>query len=193
MISKIALVATPLAAVLAVSMILAPSAYALSHIKDARGDTVDPNFDITQAGFDGHGNPFIKVSGEAGGTPSAEGCSPAYAYVFAFTNGDHFAIVSHDCFSDSNEGNGGSDWHAHALTVSTDASGHFACVTGATDDGVANIKGHRATLEGTSETELDHVASVTIVGGAPTASCPDVGIGAALYVDVLDLAAPAQD
>jgi len=183
----IALLAMPLTAVLAVSMILAPLAYAASHFKDARGDTADPNFDIRQAGFDGHGNPFIKVSGKAGGTTSGENCGPAYGYVFAFTNGDHYVIASHDCFDDSEEGNG-PEWHAHALTVSTDASGHFACVTSANDDGTAKIKANRAILEGTTETELDHVATVTIIGGAPTTSCPDVGIGAALFVDVLDVA-----
>ena len=50
----------------------------LSFIRDDRGDTTDPNFDITQAGFDGHGNPFIKVKGKAGGTTSEEACNPAY-------------------------------------------------------------------------------------------------------------------
>ncbi len=191
MMGKTALIAAPLATILAVSMIMTPSAWAFAHINDAKRDAADPNFDVRQVGFDGHGNPYLKVSGEAGGTPSTEDCSPAYAYVFAFTNGDHYAVASHGCFSDSNEGNGADNWHAHGLTVSADASGHFACITSANDDGVANIKGHRVTLEGVSESDLDHVATVTIVGGAPTASCPDVGIGAALYVDVLDVGAPS--
>jgi hypothetical protein len=188
---KTALVAIPLAAVLAVSMIMVPAAYAFVFIKDAKGDTADPNLDIRQAGFDDQGNPYIKVTGKAGGTRSAEGCSPAYAYIFAFTSGNHYAIASHDCFNDSNEGNGMDDWHAHGFTaVDASSEGHYACITSANEDGVAKVNGEKVTLKGVSETDFDHVATVTIVGGAPAGPCPDVGIGAALYVDVLDVAAP---
>ena len=185
--------AVPLAAVLAVSMIMAPAAFAARHMTDAKGDTTNPNFDIQQAGFDDNGVPYIKVIGTAGGTISGTGCSPAYAYVFAFTNGDHYAVASHDCFSDSNEGNGGSDWHAHQIFVSTNTggNGHFACLTGANDSGTASLNGHRVSLKGTTENNLDHVATVTIVGGAPAGDCPGILFGGtvALYVDILDLAA----
>jgi len=188
---KTAIVTIPLAAVLAVSMIMIPSAYAFVFIRDTKGDTADPNFDIRQAGINGEGNAYIKVTGKAGGTRSAADCSPAYAYVFAFSNGHHYAIASHDCFIDSNEGNGADDWHAHGFTVvDATAQGHFACITSANEDGVAKVNGEKVTLKGVTETNLDHVATVTIVGGAPAGPCPDVGIGAALYVDVLDLAAP---
>lgn len=187
-------VATSLAAVMAVSMIMTPAVYAVSHITDPKGDTTNPNFDIQQAGFDDNGVPYIKVIGTAGGTPSGTNCSPAYAYVFAFANGNHYAVASHDCFSDSNEGNGGSDWHAHGITVSrnTGGTGHFACITGADESGTASLKGHRVSLQGTTENDLDHVVTVTIVGGAPAGDCPGIlgGGTVALYVDVLDIAAP---
>jgi hypothetical protein len=186
-------IAASLAAVLAVSMIVAPAAFAASgRIHDKKGDTTDPNFDIRQGAFDKDGNAFIRVQGTAGGTPSGTGCNPAYAYVFAFANGDHFAVASHDCFSDSSEGNGGSDWHAHEITVSTNtgSTGHFACLTGANDNGDASVDGHRVTLLNSGESELDHVATVTIVGGAPDGDCPGIlgGGTVALYVDVLDIA-----
>jgi len=188
------LVASTLAAILALSMILTPAAFAASErIHDKKGDTSNPDFDIRQAGDDRNDNPFIRVQGTAGGTQSGENCSPAYAYVFAFANGDHFAVASHDCFSDSNEGNGGSDWHAHGITVSTNVgdSGHFACITGANENGDAQVDGRTVTLLNVEEeSDLDHVATVSIVGGAPAGDCPGIlGEGTvALYVDVLDLA-----
>ena len=186
-------IATALAAVLAISMIVTPAAFAASGIHDKKGDTSNPNFDIRRAGFDHNGNPFLTVQGTAGGTTSGEGCSPAYAYVFAYDNGDHFAVASHDCFSDSNEGNGGSDWHAHGITVTTNVgnTGHFACLTGANEDGDASVSGKRVTLNNVEEESgLDHVATVTIVGGAPAGDCPGIlgGGTVALYVDVLDIA-----
>ncbi|MCI0561940.1 MAG: hypothetical protein MN733_25925, partial [Nitrososphaera sp.] len=119
--------ASSLAALLAVSMIVTPSAFAFTNVKDAKGDTANPDFDITQASFNDIGNPFIKVAGEAGGTRSTEG-SPAFAYIFAFTSGNSYAVASHLGFSDSDEGNGADDWHAHAFTASHDAGTHFACL-----------------------------------------------------------------
>lgn len=177
-------------AVAALAAVLAlPAAYAVTNITDPKGDTADPNFDIRQASFNTQDNPFIKVTGTAGGTVSTAS-SPAYAYVFAFTNGDHFAVASHATFSDSNEGNGADDWHAHAITVSSDAGSHFACLTGANDDGKANLYGHKVVLQKSGETDLDHVATVQITPGTPTSSCPALVGGSALYVDVLDVAAP---
>jgi len=187
---KTLIAASTLAAILAVSMVVTPSAFAVTFLTDAEGDTADPNFDITKAGFNEFGNPYIKVAGEAGGTESTES-SPAFAYVFAFTNGHHFAVASHLGFSDSKEGNGADDWHAHRITTSDDAGGHFACLTGADDRGKANLHPHRVVLLHTAETDLDHVATVTIIPDTPTASCPALVDGSALYVDVLDVAAPA--
>lgn len=178
------LVVAALAAVLAL-----PAAYAVTNITDPKGDTPNQSFDIRQASFNSNDNPFIKVTGTAGATRSTL-TSPAFAYVYAFTNGDHYAVVSHATFSDSNEGNGADDWHAHAITVSDDAGSHFACLTGANDNGKANLYGDKVILQHSGETDLDHVATVKITPGAPTASCPALVSGSALYVDVLDVAAP---
>ena len=179
------LVVAALAAVLAL-----PAAYAVTNITDPKGDTANPNFDIRQASFNTEDNPFIKVTGTAGGTRSTAS-SPSFGYVYAFTNGDHFAVVSHATFSDSNEGNGADDWHAHGFTASSDAGGHFACLTSANDDGRAKLYGHKAVLQGSGEDDLDHVATVQITPGTPTSSCPALVGGSALYVDVLDVAAPS--
>lgn len=185
--------ALPLTAVLAVSMIMMPTAWAFTFVKDATDDTADPNLDIKQAGIDAQGIPYIKVLGTAGGTQSGAGCNPAFAYVYVFASGNAYAIASHDCFSDSAEGDGATDWHAHGFTAvfagpGVKTRGHAACITSANDDGIAKLSEDKVSLLGTSETDLSVAATVTIVGDAPTRNCPDVGIGAALYVDFLDVA-----
>ncbi|HKU49926.1 MAG TPA: hypothetical protein VJP79_08250 [Nitrososphaera sp.] len=176
------------AAAIAAVMVL-PAAYAVTNITDPKGDTPNSDFDIRQASFNGQDNPFIKVTGEAGGTRSTP-TSPAFAYVYFFTDGSAYAIASHATFSDSNEGNGADDWHAHGFTASTDAGSHFACLTTANDDGKAKIYGHKAVLQGTDEDDLEFVATVEITPGEPTSSCPALVSGSALYVDPLDVASP---
>jgi hypothetical protein len=176
------LVVAALGAVLAL-----PAAYALTNITDARGDADNPDFDIRQASFNKEDNPFIKVTGDAGGTRSTPS-SPAFAYVYFFTDGSAYAIASHATFSDSNEGNGADDWHAHGFTASTDAGSHFACLVTVNDAGNANLYGHKAVVQDTDEDDLQFVATVQITPGEPTSSCPALVGGSALYVDALDAA-----
>jgi hypothetical protein len=177
-----------LVAALAAVMVV-PAAYAVGNIRDQRGDTDNPDFDIRQASINGNDNPFIKVVGEGGGTVSTP-TSPAWAYAYFFTNGNVYAIASHATFSDSNEGNGASDYHAHGITASNDAGSHDACLTGANDDGRAKLYGHKVVLTQTGEDDLEFVATVQITPGDPTGSCPALVDGSALYIDILDVASP---
>jgi hypothetical protein len=178
------LVVAALAAIMVV-----PAAYAVGNIRDPRGDTDNPDFDIRQASINSNDNPFIKVTGEGGGTVSTP-TSPAWAYAYFFTNGNVYAIASHATFSDSNEGNGASDYHAHGITASNDAGSHDACLTGANDDGRARLYGHKVVLTQTGEDDLEFVATVKITPGDPTSSCPALVDGSALYIDILDVASP---
>ena len=153
--------------------------------EDDEGDTANKDFDITQAGLNSLGNPFIKVDGQAGGTQSNDD-SVAFAYIFTFTGGDSYAIASHEGFSDSVEGNGATDWHAHQFTASDDTGSNDACIVTVNDNGQANFYPHKVVLQSTGETDLDFVATAVITPGSPTASCPALVDGSALYVNLLD-------
>jgi hypothetical protein len=180
------LVVAALAAVLAL-----PAAYALTNITDPRDFAANRDFDIRQAGFNAQDLPFMKVFGTAGGTKSTAD-SPAFGYVFLFEDGSAYAAVSHFGFSDSNEGNGSTDYHVHGFTASMDAGSHFACLVTVNDDGKAKLYPHKVVVQDVDEDEISLVATVQITPGEPTSSCPALVGDSALYVDPLDVAPNAS-
>jgi hypothetical protein len=138
------ILAIPLAAVLAVSMIVTPAAYA-EQWKD---------FDITDFGINGDGDLFITVAGTAGGTTPND-LEDVYAYLWV-TNVGIVAVTSHIA-EDSGDVGDDLEWHAHILSVSD------GCVTGETDAGVPVMDGDTITLSGTGATSVDGAASVQAV------------------------------
>ena len=148
------ILAVLLAIGLAVSLTMTPAVYAYTFVKDAKGDATDPNFDIRQAGLDDSGNPYLKVTGKAGGTtPSSPSQSSlVYAYVFV-TNAGIYAVTSHQA-EDSGQVGNDLEWHSHLVTL--DGSG---CVTGISDAGVTKLSGEKVTVLGTGATDVLGVAT----------------------------------
>lgn len=158
--NKTALLAGPLAAVLAVSMIVTP-AWA-SQINDPR-DATNANFDIKGAGIDDNGNPYIKVFGNAGGTISTT-TGTIYAYVLVTDDGI-YAVTSHGGVEDSTEVGDDRQYHAHKVTLDENN-----CVTSLVEDGVALLNNNKVTVLGTSATTVNGALTVQLNAGAGT--CP---------------------
>ena len=141
-------------AVFAVAMILGQPAFANGGEKIKDKKDAAPDFDIRKAGIDKNGNPFIKVTGTAGGT-SAPGVIFAYLIV---TDDGTYVAPSHDFDDDPEQGgDGGLEYHGHKVT-STDSDG---CVTGLSTDSEVVLSGKKITFTGTSATEV--LAAVTAV------------------------------
>ncbi len=162
---KTVVVASSLAAILAVSMVVTPSAYALTNlITDPEGDVTNgnPDFDIKRAGITDTGKLRVVVFGEAGGTkPSAPSLDDkVYAYVFV-TDVGIVAVTSHRA-EDSGQVVNDLAWHSHRVTL--DGSG---CVSSIEDFGKARLIDDHIHVRDTGATSIDAVltAELTINGG----------------------------
>ncbi len=124
-------------------------------LNDSRGDTTNPDFDIRGAGIDDNGNPYIRVSGDAGGTTSdTEGI--IFAYVFV-TDAGIYAVTSHGGIEDSTEVGDDEQYHAHLVTLDEDN-----CVTSIEEDGNAILHNKRVTVTGTDATEVKAALAVEL-------------------------------
>jgi hypothetical protein len=129
-----------------VMMMTAPSIYAASP---------DFTIDDDNFGIDEDGNPFLTVTGTAGGTiPDEEG--DIYAYVF-FTDDGIYAVTSHPGIEDSDEVGDDEEWHAHKVTLDGDN-----CVTSLDEDGNASLDGNTVTVEDTNAEEVSQVLTAVL-------------------------------
>jgi hypothetical protein len=133
----------------------APTPAFAAALNDSRGDAANPDFDIRGAGIDDSGNPYIRVSGDAGGTTSdTEGIILGYVFV---TDAGIYAVTSHGGIEDSTEVGDDEQYHAHLVTL--DANG---CVTSIAEDGKAALHNKRVTLTDTDATEVIAVQTVEL-------------------------------
>jgi hypothetical protein len=143
------------AALSAVVLNTMPAPAFAATLKDLRDDTTNPDFDIRSAGIDDNGDPYIRVSGDAGGTTSdTEGTILGYVFV---TDAGIYAVTSHGGIEDSTEVDDDEQYHAHLVTL--DANG---CVTSIAEDGNAVLQNKRVTLTGTDATEVTAVQTVEL-------------------------------
>ena len=124
-------------------------------LNDPRDDAANPDFDIRGAGIDDNGDPYIRVSGDAGGTTSdTEGI--IFAYVFV-TDAGIYAVTSHGGIEDSTEVGDDEQYHAHLVTLDENN-----CVTSIKEDGNAVLHNNRVTVTGTDATEVNAVLTVEL-------------------------------
>lgn len=161
------ILAVPLAAVLAVSMIVVPSAFASSGLaKD------NPDFDITDV------NKFrMTVAGTAGGTVPADQ-RHVYAYVFVLSTSDEttlrgYAVTSHHP-EDSTEVDDDINWHAHYVEVTEN------CVSKLTEEGNAKLSGDKVSVTG---------AKGTVIAGALVVLQINTGTGSVCVEEIVDFQA----
>jgi hypothetical protein len=154
-IKNISLVLALAATISAVGLYSSPTEVFAATINDQRNDTANPDFDIRGAGLDDNGDPYIRVSGAAGGTTSdTEGT--IYGYVF-ITDAGIYAVTSHGGIEDSEEVGDDEQYHAHLVTLDENN-----CVTSIEEDGDAVLHNNRVTVTGTDATEVDQVLTVEL-------------------------------
>jgi len=139
----------------ALGLYSSPTQVFAAALNDPRGDSTNPDFDIRGAGVDDNGDPYIRVSGDAGGTTSdTEGI--IFAYVF-FTDAGIYAVTSHGGIEDSTEVDDDEQYHAHLVTLDENN-----CVTSIEEDGNAVLHNKRVTVTGTGATEVNQVLTVEL-------------------------------
>jgi hypothetical protein len=163
--------AIPLAVVMAVSMIVTPSAYASWVTFTDPSDAADDNFDIRTVGITDDGNLRLTVDGTAGGTTPSDASQEdlVYAYVFV-TDAGIIAVTSHQA-EDSAQVDDDIKWHTHRVTLDGDG-----CVTSIEDFGKAKLKGNRLQVLQTGATTIDAAltAELTINGGVCVTAVFDI-------------------
>jgi hypothetical protein len=152
------LLAVPLAAVLAVSMVVTPTA------ANAYGGFAEdsPDFDITKVK-----NFSMTVAGEAGGTvPTSQ--REVFAYVFVLdscsTDLCAYAVTSHFP-EDSTEVDSDIEWHAHYVEL-TDG-----CVSLLEEDGNAKLSGNKVSVTDASGTVVAGVTAILSINSGQGAVC----------------------
>jgi hypothetical protein len=151
------ILAIPLAAVIAVSMVATP--VWASSLNDGRGDAANPNFDIKGAGINDDGNPYIKVYGTAGGTESNT-AGTIYAYVLVTDDGI-YAVTSHGGVEDSSEVGDDTAYHAHRVTLDENN-----CVLTLEETGDAVLSNKMVIVTGTDATTVNAALTVQLNAGA---------------------------
>ena len=139
----------------ALGLYSSPTQVFAAALNDPRGDATNPDFDIRGAGVDDNGDPYIRVSGVAGGTTS-ETEGTIFAYVF-ITDAGIYAVTSHGGIEDSTEVGDDEQYHAHLVTLDNDN-----CVTSIEEDGNAGLHNKRVTITGTDATEFNQVLTVEL-------------------------------
>jgi hypothetical protein len=138
----------------ALGLYSSPTQVFAATLNDPRGDATNPDFDIRGAGVDDNGDPYIRVSGDAGGTTSdTEGT--IFAYVF-ITDAGIYAVTSHGGIEDSTEVGDDEQYHAHLVTLDD------GCVISIEEDGNAVLHNNRVTVTGTDATEVEQVQTVEL-------------------------------
>lgn len=170
--NKTAVVSGPLAAILAVSMVLTPAFASWASITDGN-DAANDDFDINQVGITDGGNLRMTVFGTAGGTTpsSASQAYLVYAYVFN-SNAGLIAVTSHQAEDSAQVGND-LEWHTHRVTLDTNN-----CVSTIEDFGQAKLSGSRIDVLGTGATSVAGAltAQLTITPDKPHTSANEFSV-----------------
>lgn len=154
-IKNIPLVLAFAATISAVGLYSSPTQVFAAALNDPRSDATNPDFDIRGAGVDDNGDPYMRVSGDVGGTTSdKEGT--IYGYVF-ITDAGIYAVTSHGGIEDSEEVGDDEQYHAHLVTLDENN-----CVTSIAEDGNAVLQNKRVTVTGTDATEVNQVLTVEL-------------------------------
>ncbi len=139
----------------ALGLYSSPTQVFAAALNDPKGDATNPDFDIRSAGIDDKGDPYIRVSGVAGGTTSdTEGTIFAYVLI---TDAGIYAVTSHEGIEDSTEVGDDEQYHAHLVTLDENN-----CVTSIQEDGNAVLHNKKVTVTGTDATQVNTVLTVEL-------------------------------
>lgn len=149
--TRLALIVT-IATSLAVSSIGSMSTSAFAESKKLNKD-----FDITKVGINSDGNPFIQVSGTAGGTKPPEETDIIYGY-FVWTNTGVWVINAHAFSHGQNTGD--DQWHNERVVF--DKNNVPKCLVGAEDAGGIVLDAHNAIFTGTGATKVYNAMTIQL-------------------------------